>query len=159
MAARLGSVPCKLSSEIVTTFRYGDDGGHAAAQLLEVDPADQKRFCREVAPEIRETWFALQPRPPPARTGSPRWPSPSRAGPITATRSAPARSPRIALRLRSGLGQDRQDHPLGMDGQRDHGSTPSKSAEPTRTRVAPSSTAASKSLDIPIDSSASGNPV
>ena len=46
-----------------------------------------------------------------------------------------------------------------MAGDRDHDSTPSKSAEPTRTRVAPSSMAASKSFDIPIDSSTRGKSV
>ena len=65
----------------------------------------------------------------------------------------------IAVSPRSRVGQDRQDRPVGM-GQRSRSwSTPSKSAEPTRTKVAPSSMAVSKSFDIPIDSSASGRPV
>src|SRR4051794_28437144 len=60
---------------------------------------------------------------------------------------------------RPGLGADREDRPEGMGGQVDHGTTPSNSAEPTRTRVAPSSIAASKSPDIPIESSASSSEV
>src|SRR3954468_360874 len=58
-----------------------------------------------------------------------------------------------------GLGAHREDRPEGMCGQVDHGTTPSNSAEPTRTMAAPSSIASSKSPDIPIESSASASEV
>ena len=63
------------------------------------------------------------------------------------------------VRAGAGLRVHGEDGSLGMSRQIEHASTPSKSAEPTRTRVAPSSMADSKSLDMPIDSSESGRPV
>ena len=77
----------------------------------------------------------------------------------TATRSAPARSPRMAFRLAPGWRRHRQDGPVGVGGQGDHPATPSNKAEPTRTRVAPSSIAVSKSFDIPIESCSRGRPL
>ena len=74
-------------------------------------------------------------------------------------REAPRARPKDGISLRPGLSVHGEHRSLSMDRQIDHASTPSKSAEPTRTRVAPSSIAASKSLDMPIDSAESGRPV
>ena len=61
-------------------------------------PSTRNRFCREVAPEIRLTWPGLQVK----GLGQQRLDRlvglSLSGGAVTATRSAPARSPRIALR-------------------------------------------------------------
>lgn len=56
-------------------------------------------------------------------------------------------------------GADGQDRALIVRLDVDHGASPSNRAEPTRTQVAPSSMATSKSLDMPIESSGSAMPV
>ena len=70
----------------------------------------------------------------------------------TATRSAPARSPRTAFFLAPGWARTGKTVPSAWAVSAIIRQTPSNSAEPTRTSVAPSSMAASKSLDIPIES-------
>ena len=61
---------------------------------------------------------------------------------VTETLSIPSCKPRISLRS-ARLGPQREQDTFGVQLQVDHGSTPSNSAEPTRTMVAPSSIAAS----------------
>lgn len=52
---------------------------------------------------------------------------------------------------RSGLGANRDNAALGVARDLNHGVNPSKRTLPSRTMVAPSSTATSKSLLMPID--------
>ena len=102
------------------------------------DSAMRNRFCRDVAPEISATCAALQPRSlGEHRSGSPRWPFPCPGGAVTATRRAPARSPRTALRCAPGWATTGRIAPSACRTIADHGSTPSNSAEPTRTQRRP----------------------
>ena len=65
-------------------------------------PSRRNRFCREVAPEIKLTRLGLQPKAFARSVWIASLAFPFSGGAVTATRRAPARSPRIALRLAPG---------------------------------------------------------
>ncbi len=139
--------------ESVTTPRSVDEAASRRCQLVSGDPVDQEPSSAGTVPPGQQgdlIRFAGQ-----SPTASTDWIAalalPFSGGAVTATRSAPARSPMIPSRFAPGgpAPARRCRRRAGSGGN--HGSTPSKSAEPTRSRVAPSSMAVSKSFDIPID--------
>ncbi len=65
-------------------------------------PASTNRFWREVAPVSKVIWAALNPRHWASTNWIAAFAFPLSGGEVTATRIAPARSPRIALRFAPG---------------------------------------------------------